>query len=136
MRSTQGHRRIEGRTPHLHSLPEAGAEQREEDSGHGHVVPGLGHTRVLTASVDAHAPGDVPHRHLVALETTGRGGGVTQQKSHSSNACTHGTGESGWVLKHGILYHNIIGFNFQNNGFKSVKPMEKKLRKRGGGLYK
>lgn len=56
---------------HLDSLPEASAQQREEDAGDSHVVSGLGHARVLPAGVDGHAPGDVSHRNLVTLEMDG-----------------------------------------------------------------
>lgn len=53
---------------YLNSLTIAGAQQREEDSGDGHVVSGLGQTRVLAACIHRHAPGNVAYWHLVTLE--------------------------------------------------------------------
>ncbi len=52
---------------HLYSLSEPGAQQRKEYPRNSHVISRLRHTRVLSASVDAHAARDVSHRHLIAL---------------------------------------------------------------------
>lgn len=74
-----------GSEAHLHSLSEAGAQERQEDSGDGHVVPGLGHPGVLSPGVHRHAAGDVPHRHLVTLW---RGGGAQEKVQHQQQT-TH-----------------------------------------------
>lgn len=53
---------------HLLSLSEAGPQQRQEDPGDGHVVSWLSDARVFSTGKDRHAPGDVPHWHLVTLQ--------------------------------------------------------------------
>lgn len=53
---------------HLLGLSEAGPQQRQEDAGDGHVVSWLSDARVFSTGKHRHAPGDVPHRHLVTLQ--------------------------------------------------------------------
>lgn len=56
---------------HLLGLSEAGAQQRQEDSGDGHVVSRLSEACVLSTGKHRHAPGDVSDGHLVTLRDDG-----------------------------------------------------------------
>lgn len=72
---------------HLLGLSEAGAQQRQEDSGDGHVVSWLSEARVLSTGEHRHAPGDVTDGHLVTLRDDARSKGSEKVACVQTSAC-------------------------------------------------
>lgn len=71
---------------HLLGLSEAGAQQRQEDSGDGYVVSWLSEARVLSTGEHRHAPGDVSDGHLVTLRDDAGNKKIRKTSVHS-NVC-------------------------------------------------